>query len=306
MNENLDALLAEDRQGQAHAAQPFDRDEWAAKKKQERETLYALADEGAAALATDGEQLENYVSVQARFLRYSVTNALLITRQAPDATQLKDFDGWSEAGFSVRKGEKSIALLEPGSSFTREDGSAGTLFDVRRVFDVSQVQANEKDTALPSQETPAHEVDRALLRALIHNAPAEIVAVDTLDDPNTAARFVPQEKRILASRQFPPEVLFQQLAREIAHAEFARGQEDGYSRAAFDGQARCAAFLVCRRFGVDASCCNVRNVPAALQGLDPRQTRDFFSAVRDTAGRIAGRMDRCLESGAKAASRESR
>lgn len=43
--------------------------------------------------------------------RYSATNALLIYKQCPEATQLKDFDGWREENVRIKKGAKSISIL---------------------------------------------------------------------------------------------------------------------------------------------------------------------------------------------------
>lgn len=78
--------------------------------------------------------------MQSRFSRYTPTNALLILAQMPEATQLKDFAGWKEAGVSVQRKPKSVKILEPGKEYDREDGTRGTSFEVKRVFDVSQTR----------------------------------------------------------------------------------------------------------------------------------------------------------------------
>ena len=54
------------------------KEEYAAKKKAERDSLYALADEMAQEVMRDGEAFRGFLDVQARFDRYSATNALLI------------------------------------------------------------------------------------------------------------------------------------------------------------------------------------------------------------------------------------
>ena len=74
--------------------------------------------------------------MQSRFSRYTPTNALLILAQMPEATQLKDFDGWKEAGVSVQRKPRSVKILEPGKEYDREDGTRGTSFEVKRVYDV--------------------------------------------------------------------------------------------------------------------------------------------------------------------------
>ena len=66
----------------------FNKEEWAAQKKQERESAFAMIDETAQRIANDGSLFQSYLDVQARFDRYSVGNAVLITAQKADATQL--------------------------------------------------------------------------------------------------------------------------------------------------------------------------------------------------------------------------
>ena len=62
---------------------PFNKDEWAARKQQERADAYALIDRAAEDAAKDGGVFQGYLDVQSRFDRYSVGNALLITIQMP-------------------------------------------------------------------------------------------------------------------------------------------------------------------------------------------------------------------------------
>ena len=50
----------------------FDKEEWAAQKKQEREDAFALIDTTAEHMANDGALFRSYLDVQAHFDRYSV------------------------------------------------------------------------------------------------------------------------------------------------------------------------------------------------------------------------------------------
>ena len=54
-----------------------------------------------------------YLSVTARFHKYSWTNCLLIAMQRPNATHVAGFRAWLGLGRHVRKGEKGIAILAP-------------------------------------------------------------------------------------------------------------------------------------------------------------------------------------------------
>lgn len=154
----------------------FDKEEWAAQKKQEREDAFALIDTTAEHMANDGALFQSYLDVQAHFDRYSVGNALLITAQRPEATQLADSKSWRENGVYIKKGEVGIVLLEPGEEFTKEDGSVGVSYNSKKVFDISQTNAKPKDRGNVRRE------DRLLLKALIHNAPCPIKISQEMPD----------------------------------------------------------------------------------------------------------------------------
>ena len=89
----------------------FDKEAWAAKKQEKRNELYSLADQTAAEISKDGDKFKQFLDVQSRFDSYSSTNALLILAQMPEATQLKDFDGWKDAGVSVQRKPRSVKIL---------------------------------------------------------------------------------------------------------------------------------------------------------------------------------------------------
>ena len=137
----------------------FNKEEWAAQKKQERESAFAMIDETAQRMTNDGSLFQSYLDVQARFDRDSVGNAVLITAQKADATQLSDFKGWKNNGVFIKKGESGIVLLEPGEEYTKEDGTVGVSYNSKKVFDISQTTAKAKDRPAMKRD------ERLLLKA---------------------------------------------------------------------------------------------------------------------------------------------
>ena len=112
-------------------SQPFDKAAWIAKKNEEKQAAYELADSTADRMKTDGDAFRSYLDVQGRFDRYSVTNAILVAAQKPDATQLKDFKKWREDGVTVDKDATKITILEPGNEYTRHDGTRTMGFNAK-------------------------------------------------------------------------------------------------------------------------------------------------------------------------------
>ena len=87
----------------APQAEDFDKEAWAAKKKAERDEVYALADATAEEVCTDAGKFRDYLDVQANFRHYSATNALLILATKPDARRLGDKDFWRDQGVYIKR-----------------------------------------------------------------------------------------------------------------------------------------------------------------------------------------------------------
>lgn len=154
----------------------FDKEAWAAKKKAERDEVYALADATAEAVCADGGKFREYLDVQAAFRNYSATNALLILATKPDARRLGDKDFWRDQGVYIKRQEfgRPIKIVESNGEYTRDDGSIGVSYNIKRVYDISQTTARTR-----APQAVSHDA-RALLNALIYKRPASVQSVDEL------------------------------------------------------------------------------------------------------------------------------
>lgn len=257
------------------------------KKQEERKELYALADSTATEVSKDGDKFRQYLDVQSRFSRYTPTNALLILAQMPEATQLKDFDGWKEAGASVQRKPKSVKILEPGKEYDREDGTRGTSFEVKRVYDVSQTRGRVRSA-------PAVKLDdRVLLKALIHRTPVPIQTVDSLPN-NMGAMYDHSQQVIFVCRSMGAEDIFRSVSKELAHAEIA-GMHENYNRNDAAFKAYSASYLLCKKYQIGIADYNFSRLPASFRESSPQQVRETLTEIRDTANQISTRMYRALE-----------
>ena len=117
--------------------------DWAARRKQEREAVYAMVDTTTERMAANGEVFQDYLDVQSRFDRYSVRNAILITAQNKNATKLASFEDWKADNISIQKGEKGISIMVP-DQYRRKDGSPATGFVVGIVLHHFSAVAEER------------------------------------------------------------------------------------------------------------------------------------------------------------------
>lgn len=286
---NFDDLFSAPAEKNAQSDRPFDKDAWAAKKQEQRQATYDLADSTAEAVAADGSRFRDYLEVQSRFDRYTATNALLILAQKPEATQLRDFESWRSTGAFIKRQEMNhgISILEPGDEYRREDGSIGTYYNVKKVYDVSQTNARSKVQPAVSMD------ERLLLKALIHRPPVPMQTVDELPN-NMGALYDHDQQVIFVRRGMTAEDIFRSVSKELAHAEIA-GTRSAYRREDAAFAAYSVSYLLCRKYGIDVSGYDFSRLPEGFRENDPQSVRAALTEMRDTANTISGRMYRVLE-----------
>lgn len=220
------------------------KEEYAEKKRAEKEKVYQMIDDAAREIVNDPEKFKSFLDTQSRMDRYSAANALLIYSQYPQATQLKDFDDWGKDNVKITKGAKSISILEP-VEYTRADGSPGISYNVKKVFDVTQTNGR-KAPAVSANRDP-----KALITTMLDVSPVEVAATDELPYPNMAAFYNNEKQTLYVKRNVGDSVAVAQcVAQELGHAQLSINSES-YSRRDMGFQAVCIGYMICKKYGVD-------------------------------------------------------
>ena len=289
MNNYDDLFTANGEKKESKTERPFNKEEWAAKKQQERAEAFEMLDAATEEAVANPETFRDYLLIQSRFGKYSVSNALLISYQNNEATYLADFETWKEKGVFVQKGERGITLLEPGNEFTREDGSTGFSINVKKVFDISQTNSERNY----SRRTPD---ERRVLKALISSAPCDIRMTNELDG-NVCARYVPKDDAIYIRQGLDGEDIFRSLSQEIVIANFAK---NGVAREDCVFTAYCATYVLCERNGFDTGDFDFEKVPEMFEDAEPKAIRGQLDKIRDSANELSQDMNRIMEEQQKA------
>lgn len=263
----------------------IDRKKFKEKKRAELEALYDAVNEETLMIAEDQEKFSAYLRAQARFNRYTVTNAIFLLHQFPDAQKLKTFEGWKRDGASVKKGEKSISILEP-YSYTKADGSMGKGFRIKKLFDISQTDLKQSPDPFLSGVS-----SRSLLRALLEASPVETEAVDTLDHGKDAV-YDQEKQKIYIRRMLEPDDFFRAAAVSIAEAQLAEqgvscGQDD------LESKAKAIAFMLCVKYGIDPERIRVKMTGADDQ-MEIKDIKADLSEIRNAFAGIADRADESI------------
>lgn len=294
MMANFDDLFTTPAAPEPPSAPPqLTKEEYAAKKKAERDDLYALADEMAHEIMQDGDAFRGFLDVQARFDRYSATNALLIYAQNDKATRLRDFDGWKKQGVYVRRHETGISILEAGDSYVTEEGRTGYYYHVKKVFDIAQTDAK--------RQPQVHYDDRLLLSALISKRPVPIEMAENV--PNGAA-YDYTRRTVVVQRGMDGQDLFRCVSLAMARAELDQTEHADPQADAFRGY--CVSYMLCRKYGVDARGYDFSRLPESLRDVDSQTIRSELTDIRDTLQTMTGRMERALEQSRAAAQKNVR
>ena len=285
---NYDDLFTEQPTRQEQPA--FDKDAWAARKQAERENVYAMIDAYAQNMGTDGGALQAYLDVQARFGLYSVSNAILLAAQCPEATRVADYDTWKENGVYVKRGADAITILEPGKEYKKDDGTVAVSYNVKKVFDISQTRMEQRPSLNVARD------ERLLLKALMNNAPCRFAISDELaEGVNMAYRA--RDNTIYVRKGLEASVIFRGLARELAYVHMGR---DGVACENPDFTAYSVSYMLCKRNGVSVEGFSFDRLPESYAMMDAKALRAEAGVMRDVAGTITADMNRLFQAQEKA------
>lgn len=265
-----------------------------AESRENRERCYEMSEQMTKTVAGDAGAFRQYLDLQSHFDRYGVNNVLLIMAQMPGAERIGDYGYWKDKGAYLKKQERKnpILILEPGKEYEREDGSVGTYYNTKKVYDISQTTM---DGSTQGRLSSTQELkDSQLIRALVSSPPAAIVATEPEKMPEgRGALFEPEEGCIYVRKGMDAQDIFRSLAPELALAGFAGGDR-GYDRSRDGFHAYCASYMLCRKYGVDTRQFDFSESPHYFEEMEPKEVRGELSKARDAANRISERMEKIL------------
>ena len=273
-------------EGEEKEKPAFNKEEWAKQQQENRSKAYEML-ENATEEIRNPDIFMSYLDVQSRFDRYSVSNALLVAYQMPEASRLCDAKTWKEHHVFIQRGERGIIILEPGKEFKRQDGTVGTNYNAKKVFDISQTTAKQRE---PIQKNYN---ERVLVKALKKTSPVP-VEIDNSIPEEAGAVYQPDNKRILIRQGMTGDDIFRCLAREIAQAKLDKGD---YSREKCNLAAAAIAYITCERFGVYPE--EIKGDVKLFKDIEPKDVRKQLADIRSEANTISTSMQKTLEAKSK-------
>lgn len=266
-----------------------------AESRNNRNRCYEMMEQMTQEVSADGGAFQRYLDTQSRFDRYTTTNVLLIMSQRPDARKIGAYGYWRDQGGYVRRQESPLLILEPGKQYVREDGTTGTYYNAKKVFDISQTTLG---SMLP-QEPDGKVGNRELLKALVSNPPASIrvLTQEQLQEhpvpEDRGAEFSLEDNCIYVRAGMQAHEIFRSLVPELVHAGFADGNSE-YRREDYAFHAYCASYMLCQKYSVDAGDYDFSHATEYFEGMEPQEVRAELKQVRESANAISARMEKVL------------
>ena len=275
----LDELFGNEKQT---TMEPYSKDDWIKKRNENRALAYEM-------LETATEELNNpdtvmaYLDIQSKFDRYSVSNALLVAYQNPEATRLCDSKTWQKNHVFINKGETGIIILEPGKEYTREDGKTVTPYNAKKVFDISQTNARPRQNRVKTPDA------RVVAKAMITTSPVPVKISNELHE-GVNAIYQPEAKMIFIRQGLEGDDIVRALSKEIA---FARLDKGDFNRENLEFKAQAISYIATSRAGFEPE--PITELSDKFSNLDAKEKRAVLSQVRDHANAIVNSMNKVIE-----------
>lgn len=283
MKMDLTNMISNGTEEQQVPEQKLTKEEYAAKKQQEREEVWAEVDAQAQDVFQKGEKLKGFLDFMAECNTQRTPNLLLIYGQRPDSKVVRSYERWREEHRSVRAGEHGMTYMI--STEYEKDGETRRGYTIGKGFDISQM------TGKPLEERPQRTLPE-LIEAVLKDQPVRVQIEDTLPE-GIQAQYNSRYRTVFIRNGMSEVTTFHALNRELACA--AMDQHTGtYSRQKVNAQAYCTAYVIARRYGIDVSGFNLERI-AQMQEYgkkDPQELRNFLNDIRQASYTIRNHVER--------------
>lgn len=152
------------------------------------------------------------------------------------------------------------------------------------VYDISQTDAKAEPTPAVNRD------ERQLLSALIAKRPVPIELSDTIEN---GAVYDHTQKKIFVRKGMEAPDIFRSLSFALARAEMANDTRN-FSNENADFKAYCASYMLCRKYGIDVSGYDFREMPD-VGSAEPQAIRGELSEIRDVMRTMSARMYKAME-----------
>ncbi len=244
----------------------FDVEAFKKKKKEQKDYCYQIISESLEEFKTNPDFVKQYLDMQSKLDVYSPRNVMLISKQLPTATQLKEWKKWKEANVSFKeKYPKKILILDPRDPYQTQDGRTIRSFTAKEVIDISETNLR------PTTKTYDKKM---ILQALLHNSTIPFKTVDELES-GKICEWNTDDKAIYVARNENLDIVIPAIANELAKINIYENTEE-----IDNDKAQCVSYMLCKKYGIDAPV-DVDKVFNKYKDMDTQDIANHLTSMKD-------------------------
>lgn len=159
----------------------------------------------------------------------------------------------------------------------REDGTVGINYNVKKVYDVSQVNTRQRNRKMIYD-------DKILLKVFLNSSISKVKIVDSISNTNAGAKYEFDDDTLYIARGAESPKIFYEVTKELAKQEI--GENDKID----DFKNYCISYMLCKKYNIDVSNYRFNEIPLELQNLNAREIREELQPIRDAMESINSRI----------------
>lgn len=159
----------------------------------------------------------------------------------------------------------------------REDGSVGINYNVKKVYDITEVNLRQKTRQMKYD-------DKILLRVLLNSSSSKVKIVDNIPNTDKGAKYDFNEDTLYIARGAESPKIFYEVTEELAK------QEIGENSSLDNFKNYCVSYMLCKKYNIDVSNYNFSKIPEQLRNLEAREIREELEPLRNAMESINSRM----------------
>lgn len=233
-------------------SQDFDTEKWAEEKQNEKSKTYEMLEKETDKVVSNNNEFKKYLDVQSKFINnFNVANALLVTNQMPEATLLRDAEGWFRNRGRLKDDRKSVVLLNQNGTYINENGEQIESYTTKKYYDISQVRTAEKQDKTRYNNKFLYQTILNGFSSANENLEFEIVKDAERLPSGKLVEYIEEEHKFYitfgTAGEMPSNQDMQEIVEEIAKYKLSqKGDIDSF-------KVQCVSYMICKKYNIDVS-----------------------------------------------------
>lgn len=259
---------------QGKTFQKVSKEEFALQQKTLREQLWEVANKQYMESVSSPAKFQHYLNIQS-MSSHKPTNIMIGMSRYPNLGEMHEMQTWEKMGKTyIKKGERAFHIFK---------GDKNGFYNPVKVFEESQLQRRPKPKNI-LQFSPSEQIN------LIAGGTKVLSMVEKVQEGELNVYYNPQSNLIEVDKTLDIQKVIQGMVREYCHKSYAEHYQYDREEASFTCD--CAAYMMCKKLGIEPDCTFLNNVQPYFHGADAKEVREELEAVHKTYKSFNDRVDK--------------